>query len=130
FSNTTLSSALPALPCARTPPVTNPAAIAAIVANTFRRVVVVVVFMIFSLSRLHLAKEVGVAFAHGQQLGPLLELHMQIATNVARHTADRADIDESRAVDLPEQARVELVGQFLDRLSYERLRAGRHYQRV
>src|ERR1700761_148550 len=53
-------------------------------------------------------EEVGVRRADRQNLGALPESHLERAAEGARHGADRTDIDDDTAVNLPEGLRIEL----------------------
>jgi hypothetical protein len=46
-----------------------------------------------------------------------LQLHLELAARQAADRGDRVDVDDRAAMDLPEELRVELVEELLDRLA-------------
>src|SRR5207342_1033579 len=58
---------------------------------------------------LHLPKQVRVRVGDQQGFGPRLQLEQHAPAEVAGDTGDGGGIDQGRAVDLPELARIELV---------------------
>ena len=58
-------------------------------------------------------------------LGPVLERDHRLVAPVALDPRDRAQVDDRRAMDLPEDLRVELLVELLDRLLDQRLAVAR-----
>jgi len=69
-------------------------------------------------------------FAHRERFLPLLKPHAHAAAQIARDAGNRVDVHQRRAVDLPEELRIERVDQLLDRLADERLLRASVDQRV
>src|SRR5437667_1705647 len=77
--------------------------------------------------RLHLAEAMGIGVTDGEQLVPALQAHLGVAAQVAHHAGDGVDVDDGRAMDLPEGGGIELVAKLLDGLADPRfLRSGDH----
>src|SRR4051812_19587144 len=79
---------------------------------------------------LHPLEQVGVATAHFELLVVALHADDLAPAQVARDARDEARVDERRAMDLPEQLRVDLVDQLLDRLADQGFERGRLHARV
>src|SRR5258706_9089696 len=78
----------------------------------------------------HLLEEMRVDARHGERIVLALHLHVRLPAEVARDGRDRVHVHERRAMDLPEDFRVEAVEQFADRRLDERLGIRRHHARV
>ena len=67
---------------------------------------------------MHEARDnIAVAAAH-LHLGAAIEHQEAFAVGVRLHLPDQIEVDDGRAVDLPEDLRVDLVDEFLDRREF------------
>src|SRR4029453_3449342 len=78
----------------------------------------------------HLLKQVGVVAADFELFVVPLDKNQLTTAKVARHTGDRLGIDDRAAVNLPKLLGIELVNQFLDWLSDQRLKGFGLHSRV
>src|SRR6267143_2993905 len=79
---------------------------------------------------LHLAEAMGIGVTDDEQLVPALEAHLGAAAQVAHHAGDGVNVDDGRAMDLPEGGRIQLVAKLFDGLADQRFLRGGDHPRV